>query len=337
MSNIATPRQVFQPGSRFAMTMPLRPFLRRCWACLPLLFAFGLLLGFAPQAHAELRDFNMWWAPQAVTTGGHQTDLLMMVIFWLTFFMFIVVTTTYIVFIVKYRHRKGVKAVYSHGNNSLELIWTATPAAIFIILALWSDRVWLQLRGPAPKNALPIDIVAYQFGFHVRNPGADGKLGKYSQQWIEKGTNDFGVDPKDAANRDDYASENQLTLPVGRPISVVLRSEDVIHAFYVPEFRMYQDIVPGREIDWVWFTPEKTGHYALACNQLCGNGHYNMQAKIDVVSQEDYAKLVAEKSANAIKTREDQEKGPAAPPAPAASPAAADASAPSPVVAAINH
>ena len=106
------------------------------------------------------------------------------------------------------------------------------------------------------------------------------------------------------AGRDDYQTENQLTMPVNRPVNVILRSEDVIHAFYVPEFRMYQDILPGREIDWVWFTPEKVGHYALACNQLCGTGHYNMQAKIDVVSQEDYAKLVKEKSANALKAHE---------------------------------
>lgn len=290
------------------MTMLLRSLLRRGCAYLPALLALVFLAGSATEARAELRAYNLWWAPQAVTTGGHQTDLLMIVIFWLTFFMFIVVTTTYIVFIVKYRYRKGVKAVYSHGNNSLELIWTATPAAIFIILALWSDRVWLQLRGKAPDNALSIDIVAYQFGFHIRNPGKDNTLGKYDQQWIEKGTNDFGVDPKDAANRDDYASENQLTIPVGRPTNVVLRSEDVIHAFYVPEFRMYQDIVPGRKIDWVWFTPEKIGHYALACNQLCGSGHYNMQAKIDVVSQVDYDKLVAENSEKALKAREEKQK-----------------------------
>ncbi len=275
----------------------------------------------AVSAHAELRDYNMWWAPKAVTTGGHQTDFLMMFIFWLTLAMFLIVTTTYVIFIVKYRYRRGVKAVYSHGNNSLELIWTATPAAVFITLALWSDRVWLQLRGAAPANSLSIDIVAYQFGFHIRNPGKDNRLGNYDQAWIEKGTNDFGVDPKDPANADDYVSENQLTIPVGRPTNVILRSEDVIHAFYVPEFRMYQDIVPGRTINWVWFTPEKTGHYALACNQLCGNGHYNMQAKIDVVSEEDYDKLVAEKSENAIKARQQKDQPPAASPAPA--PAAA--------------
>ncbi len=247
-----------------------------------------------------------------------------MVIFWLTLAVFLVTQSVYVVFIVKYRYRKGVKAVYSHGNNKLELIWTATPAMIFIVLAVWSDRVWLQLRGAAPKESLTIDLVAYQFGFHIRNPGLDGKLGAYNQGFVEKGDNNFGLDLShdDPAGHDDYQSENQVTLPVNKPVQFILRSQDVIHAFYVPEFRMYQDIVPGMTIDWVWFTPEKPGHYALACNQLCGSGHYNMQAKIDVVSQEDYHKLVAEKSAGAIKAYDEKQKK------------AADAAVPAPVIAA---
>ncbi len=267
-----------------------------------------LLLGSALPLQAETRSFNMWWIPEAVTTGGHETDKLLYVIFWLTLAVFIITQAVYIVFIVKYRYRKGVKAVYSHGNNKLELIWTATPALIFILLAAWSDRVWLQLRSKAPADSLTIDLVAYQFGFHIRNPGVDGKLGSYNQGWIEKGDNNFGLDlaHDDPNGHDDYQSENQITLPVNKPVNFILRSQDVIHAFYVPEFRMYQDIVPGMTIDWVWFTPEKPGHYALACNQLCGSGHYNMQAKIDVVSQEDFAKLVAEKSAAAIKSYDEK-------------------------------
>ncbi len=319
-------------------TPPLRFSARRFAVCLLALAA--LLAGPVATAHAELRNYNLWWSPKAVTAGGHEIDLLFMVIFWLTLFVFIVTQTVYIIFMVKYRYRKGVKAVYSHGNNKLELIWTATPAAIFIILALWSDREWLLLRSPAPKEALSIDLVAYQFGFHIRNPGKDGHLGSYDQAWITKGTNDFGLDPTqdDPQGHDDYTSENELTLPVGRPVNVILRSEDVIHAFYVPEFRMYQDILPGRKIDWVWFTPEVVGHYALACNQLCGNGHYNMQAKINVVSTEDYAKLVQEKSDNAIEARKPKA------PAPAASPASAPVAAapivepaPAPIVTALNR
>ena len=98
-----------------------------------------------------------------------------------------------------------------------------------------------------------------------------------------------------------------------RPVNVVLRSQDVIHAFYVPEFRMYQDMVPGRTIDWVTFTPDKIGHYALACNQLCGNGHYNMQAKIDVLSQADYAAFVKKNSDTARKNYEKAHPNPEVP------------------------
>jgi cytochrome c oxidase subunit 2 len=293
-------------GGRFAMTSTLLRLLRRLPSLLPVLAA-GAAFALAPAAQAETRTYDMWWAPKCVTVGGHQIDRLLMFIFWLTLTVFILTQVVYIYFLVKYRARRGVKAVYSHGNNRLEIIWTTIPAVIFILLAVVSDRLWFQLRAKAPANALHIDIVAYQFGFHIRNPGADDTLGKYNQLWIEKGTNNFGVDLKDPASRDDYQSENQLTLPVNRPVNVALRSQDVIHAFYVPEFRMYQDIVPGREIDWVWFTPEKIGHWALACNQLCGSGHFNMQAKIDVVSQEDYDKLVKEKSLAAVKQRNEQD------------------------------
>ncbi len=287
------------------MTSILTRSLRR----LPFLGVLGAAIFLASQSAclAETRTYDMWWAPKCVTVGGHKIDEFMMFIFWLTLAVFLITQTVYIYFLVKYRARRGVKATYSHGNNRLEIIWTAIPAVIFVGLAITSDKLWFELRSAAPKNALHIDIVAYQFGFHIRNPGLDDKLGSYNQLWIDKGTNNFGQNLKDPASRDDYQSENQLTLPVNRPVNVSLRSLDVIHAFYVPEFRMYQDIVPGREIDWVWFTPEKVGHYALACNQLCGAGHFNMQAKIDVVSQEDYAKLVADKSTAAVDQRKQQD------------------------------
>ncbi len=329
MFNFA-PRHVSWPGHRAMTSTLLRSLLRR----LPALLLFAgaaALLGSTP-CHAELRTSNLWWTPDAVTANGHEIDKLLMFIFWLTLAVFIVTQAVYIYFIVKYRHRKGVKAVYSHGNNRLEIIWTTIPAAIFILLAVYSDKLWLQIRGKAPANSLQIDIMAYQFGFHIRNPGLDGALGATNMAWVQMGSNNFGTntDPKqhDPRSDDDYQSENQLTLPVGRPVNVVLRSQDVIHAFYVPEFRMYQDIVPGMTIDWVWFVPEKVGHYALACNQLCGSGHYNMQAAIDVISQKDYDKLVKEKSTAAIKAHDAaKDAAPAATPAPVAmtnAPAAAE-------------
>ena len=292
-----------------------RSIFRRLPALL-LLAGVGVLLGLTP-CHAELRQSNMWWTPEAVTKNGHEIDRLLMFIFWLTLAVFIATQAVYIYFLIKYRHRKGVKAVYSHGNNRLEIIWTTIPAAIFILLAVYSDKLWFQLRGKAPDNSLRIDIVAYQFGFHIRNPGLDGQLGESNQAWMAMGSNNFGLNPDprqhDPHSDDDYQAENQLTMPVGRPVNVILRSQDVIHAFYVPEFRMYQDIVPGMTINWVWFVPEKIGHYALACNQLCGSGHYNMQAAIDVVSEQDYEKLVKEKSAAALKAHPPQPGGTPAP------------------------
>ena len=303
----SAPWQASWPGRKPVMTPTIsRPFFRR----LPLaaLLTGCLLAAGMSSVHATpLREHNLWWTLPAASKNAHQVDNLLMVIFWVTLFAFVSTQSVYIYFIVKYRERKGVRAVYSHGNNALEIVWTTIPAVFFITLAVYSDKLWFQLRGKAPKDALPIDIVAYQFGFHIRNPGLDGKLAKYDQRWMVKGDNNFGTDPThdDPAGRDDYQSENLLTLPVDRPVNVVLRSQDVIHAFYVPAFRMYQDMVPGRTIDWVTFTPDKIGHYTLACNQLCGNGHYNMQAKIDVLSQADYAAF-AKKSSEAAEKKYDE-------------------------------
>ncbi len=309
------------------MTPTLFSSIFRRLPALLLVAGAAVLLGLTP-CHAELRQSNLWWYPDAVTVHGHEIDRLLMFIFWLTLAVFILTQVVYIYFLVKYRRRKGVKAVYSHGNNKLEIIWTTIPAAIFILLAVYSDKLWFQLRSAAPKGALTVDIVAYQFGFHIRSPGTDGKLGESQMDWVQMGSNNFGLDLKnpDPASNDDFQTENQFTIPVGRPVNVILRSQDVIHAFYVPEFRMYQDIVPGMTINWVWFVPEKPGHYALACNQLCGSGHYNMQAAIEVVSQKDYDKLVKEKSDGAIKAH--------ATPAPAAAEVAAPVGAP--VVAALH-
>ena len=105
----------------------------------------------------------------------------------------------------------------------------------------------------------------------------------------------FGNDPDDPDAKDNFTS-SVFEIPVNRPVHIRLDSKDVIHAFYVPQFRVYQDIVPGRMIDWVWFTPTKIGSYQLACSQLCGSGHYNMKADIEVVSEADFEKWYQEKA-----------------------------------------
>ena len=292
--------------------------LRPAWILLACLF----LMTFVPAASAGIRDTNLWWIPEVVTKGGEKIDRLFYLIFWLTFAVFVLTQSVFLYFIIKYRRKRGVPAHYSHGNNRLEIIWTTLPALIFIVLGVYSNRLWnRELRAPAPADSLKIDIVAYQYGWHIRNPGRDGKLGEFSQANLSK-DNWFGLTEGDADGNDDFQSEGVLTIPVGRNVNIILRSLDVIHAFYVPVFRMYQDTVPGREIDWVWFEATQTGTFELACSQLCGSGHTNMKAKINIVTQEEYDKLVAEKSKAALMQKL-QKNAASLPPPPVDAPPAA--------------
>jgi cytochrome c oxidase subunit 2 len=219
---------------------------------------------------------------------GHDVDFLFYVILLLTGVAFVGVFVAMILFLIKYRYRPGVPAIHTHGNNALEVIWTTIPAFIFLALAIYGNEQWSKMRRQTPPaNALPVAVVGEQFGWNVRYPGPDGKLAKMVAAKISK-ENPFGVDVADPAGLDDFTTYNELVFPVGRPVRLYLGSKDVIHAFYVPEFRLYQDMVPGRVYDFVWLKAEATGNFQLACNQLCGQGHYKMFGKLSVVPELDY-------------------------------------------------
>ena len=281
-------RTVFKPFPRLIMSS--RPsFLARCGLVLAVLLT-GLSTCWADQ-----RTTNLWWMPENASEGGVLIDQLIWFILFLTGGVFVLTQLVYIFFIVKYRARKGVPATYSHGNNRLEIIWTAIPTAIFIGLWGYSNHLWWDvLHATPPANSLQVGVAAYQFGFSFQYPGADGKLGKAEASFVSN-DNQFGNDPDDPDAKDNFSS-SVLEIVVNRPVHVRLDSKDVIHGFYIPQFRIYQDIVPGRMIDWVWFTPTKIGKYTLACSQLCGSGHYNMQAQIEVVSEADFEKWYQEKA-----------------------------------------
>jgi cytochrome c oxidase subunit 2 len=254
-------------------------------------------------AHAAARTSDLWWLPEVASKGGVEIDKLTYFIYYLTGGVFVLTQVVYIYFLVKYRSRKGVRATYSHGNNRLELLWTAIPTAIFIGLWGYSNHLWWDvLHAESPADTMEVGVLAYQFGFSFQYPGADGKLGQSDVKLIGN-DNTFGNDPSDPATKDNFQS-SILEIPINKPVRVRLNSKDVIHAFYVPQFRVYQDIVPGRTIDWVWFTPTKLGSYQLACNQLCGSGHYNMKAQIEVVTQEDFDKWYKEKTAATVNASE---------------------------------
>ena len=155
--------------------------------------------------------------PENASEGGVYIDQLMWFILFLTGGVFVLTQVVYIFFIIKYRARKGVPATYSHGNNRLEIIWTAIPTAIFIGLWGYSNHVWWDvLHSTPPANSLQLGVAAYQFGFSFQYPGADGKLGRAQASFVSN-DNMFGNDPDDPDAKDNFTS-SIFEIPVNRPV-----------------------------------------------------------------------------------------------------------------------
>src|SRR5271157_5359132 len=262
-------------------------FLSRKRSLIAVLAALFLALG--ASAYGAPRTSGLWWMPDVASKSGEQIDQLTYFIYYLTGGVFILTQIVYIYFLIRYRARRGVRATYLHGDNRLEIVWTAIPTAIFIGLWGYSNHMWWDvIHKEPPPGTMEVAVTAYQFGFSFEYPGASGNLGR-SDVKLLSANNLFGNDPSDPVTKEDFQS-SVLELPVNKPVRIRLNSRDVIHGFYIPQFRIYQDAVPGRTIDLVWFIPTKVGSLDLACSQLCGSGHYNMKAPIEVVSQEDFDK-----------------------------------------------
>src|SRR5438477_9903684 len=216
-----------------------------------------------------------WWLPLKGSTFAGEVDGLFIAILIITGIAFVLVEVGLIWFVVKYRGRPGRKAYYTHGNTRAEVIWTAIPAVTMVALGLISNHYWVKIKGrnSVPPNAYPIAIHAKQFEWQITYPGPDGQLG----------------------TADDFTVRNQLHVPVGRPVVVHLSAEDVIHSFFVPEFRLKQDAVPGMEIR-AWFEATKVDSMELGCAELCGMGHYRMRARVWVWPADKYDACVKQAS-----------------------------------------
>ncbi len=220
-----------------------------------------------------------WVMPDnAVSTFGPALDNMWLVILWITGIVFFITEITLVVFMVKYRHKEGRKADYIHGSNKAEVVWTTITFVIVIGIAFYSKGLWDEIRDPdrIPANAYPIHMMATQFEWNATYAGADGQFD----------------------TSDDFVSRNVLHIPVAQPVVVQLQAEDVIHSFFLPEFRVKQDAVPGM-ITPVWFEATRTGEFTLACAELCGLGHYTMGGTVIVHSQADFQDWLAEQQAEA--------------------------------------
>ncbi|MFZ0200148.1 MAG: hypothetical protein WB523_17475 [Candidatus Sulfotelmatobacter sp.] len=167
-----------------------------------------------------------------------------------------------------------------------------------LALGVFGAKAWAGVYlSPPAADAMPIQVQAGQFAFYFRYPGPDGKFGPLHPNLIdEANANFFGLDTtNDQDSKDDIVTA-EMAIPVNREIHLLMHSKDLSHSFYVPELRVHQDFVPGLDVT-IHFTATKIGKYEIVCTQLCGLGHYNMKAYLEVKSPEDYDAWIKQQAA----------------------------------------
>ena len=196
----------------------------------------------------------------AASTLAHRTDVLMLAMVLLCGTVAVALCVLVVVFSIRYREGAGGDRTRPRAPKAIEIAWTLTPLAIFLGLFAWSARDFVALQRP-PEGALAVTVVA--------------------KQWMWK-----------AQHRNGRREIDELHVPLGEPVVVTLASEDVIHSFFLPAFRIKQDAVPGR---WtrLWFTPTRIGEYPLLCSEYCGAEHSAMTGRVVVTSAADYARWLA--------------------------------------------
>lgn len=231
-----------------------------------------------------------WWTP--IASNWRYIDDTLVITFWITGVVFAAIVLFMAYCIFRFRHQPGRKADYEPENTRLE-VWLTVATSLGVAAMLAPGLfVWKQFV-TVPDDATEVEVVGQQWFWSYRLPGADGKLGTSGVEWISF-ANPLGVSPHDPNGADDVIVESSdLHLPIGKPVKVVLRSVDVLHDFYVPEFRAKMDMVPGA-VTYFWFTPTRTGEFEVLCAELCGTGHAFMRSYVQVQEQAEYDSWLAE-------------------------------------------
>ncbi len=275
---------------------------------------------------------------------GEQVDNLMVLTLWIIFIVQTITQALLHYFSFKYRGKQGKVALYFADNDRLEFIWSVIPAIVLAGLILYGLFAWTNIMYvDEDENPIVVEVYAKQFSWEVRYSGKDNVLGKANVRYIE-GTNTLGVDMSDAHSQDDITA-SELHIPKGKKVLFKLRSQDVLHSFYLPHFRAQMNCVPGMVTQFAFvpkFTteemrnrpgmPEKvakindlrakrskeliaagkegldpyTFDYVLLCNKICGTSHYNMQMKVVVHEPADYERWLSEQKTMAQKMQEEK-------------------------------
>ena len=196
------------------------------------------------------------WFPHQATTTAHRVDLLLTYLFDVCGVVGILVAVLLIGFAVRFRRRPGAPVpAEMRGNRALEITWSILPIGFFLSFFVWGAIIYLDAFR-APDDATIVYVVGKQWMWKFQHPGGQREI-------------------------------DTLHVPVGRPIKLVMTSEDVIHSFFVPDFRVHMDVLPGRYTS-VWFTATRPGEYHLFCSQYCGTNHSKMTGKVVVMQPDDF-------------------------------------------------
>ena len=206
----------------------------------------------------NLMDKGSFILPEASSSIAADVDVLFYVILWGSILLFIMMVGFGLFFVFQYRRSESnlvAKKQVTH-NVKLELVWTVIPLIIVMIIFAWGYRDYLKLVIP-PVDSSEILIVGKKWLWEVEYPKEGIKL------------------------------LNEVVVPVGKPVTLLMTSTDVLHSFYLPNFRIKRDLVPNR-YSKIWFHPEKVGEYQVFCTEYCGDGHSTMLGVLRVLSQDDY-------------------------------------------------
>lgn len=261
--------------------------------------------------------------PPIASVHGHAMDRM----FWTTMVVigiaFVITHILLFTYAYRYQHKEGRRAYFFAHNNKIEVIWTIIPAIVMASLIFAGWKAWTRITGPAPKDSVVVELMGKQFNWLVRYPGRDQKLGVVNYRLIDA-VNEFGFDLSDKSGLDDFTA-GEVHVPKGHPVLIKIRSRDVLHAVYMPQFRVQMYAVPGMPTRF-WFTPTTTTdemraklgnpkfNYELACNQVCGRSHFAMKLNIVVDEPDDYVawyaaqKPFAEANPDVLATFQQQKK-----------------------------
>lgn len=255
--------------------------------------ALAVVIWILTLGSVSLFFIKKWWFPEAISTHAPALDRQFMLTIIVVGIAFTAAQVGLGYVVWKYRDQgPGDRAVYSHGSNRLEVVWTIVTAVIFIGLAVMGQSVWASMHfNQAPAGSTQIEVVAQQFQWNFHYAGKDGVFGRTDPNLIDDSAlNYIGIDAEDPNGRDDV-THSVMAVQEGRPVELILRSRDVIHNFWVPQLRFKQDLVPGMAIR-VHFTATRPGKYELACAELCGQFHFRMKTFMLVLPANEHQELM---------------------------------------------